>query len=993
MATRREVELVLSARDNTKGAINRVEKNIDDFRKSLAGIKDRAQTVDEGLKRVGTAFTTLKGQIQQAGGLDLAAKAFKDITRSTEQLKQKFADSRGELSTYTKNMYQAADALAKAEVAERKLAATLNKTKASYSQNAAELKRLETTNQTAQKSFNQLNKQIATKHRAFSKAKEQINKYSLEILDLIVAQEKAGSGAAKFESRIQRKRQSIATAEQRVRGLKTEMSELASELLDSESALERSNAAVEKQSKVVTRQKGQVQALTQEWKESASVLSAASNHHAKLQQSVEKTNRAVLRQKNELKQANQATLQSQNEISRLAQAFSRADQAVRAKFLPAVREQAERLQQVKRQMRDTSQAAQKLGNELSKARQPSKDLVQAFERARTAASAARQEFRSQGAALNQMRREMLTASATTGEVDQKLDVLRATLQNARTGATNLASGIRAASSALAQFNDPARRAAENTARFNRHNRNVRASTRQAARGVNSLAQAFRRFYGDSRRALSVLQRIRGEILSLAAAYGGLFAALRGIQAITDSANIIHAATNRLGVVFDGNREDIALELDFIRRNAERLGIQFGVLAQEYTKFSIATKGTNLEGKETRDIFKAVAEAARVNGASLDELKGTFVALTQIVSKGAFSMEEVRQQLGDRLPGAVRILADAVGVTTEELYKMIEQGQLSSDYLKEFAEELERRFGKQLPEALQLLATSIGRLENEAFLALNRVGNAGAVRGFQHFLDTLTETLGSPQFSDFLDRIGKGLELLSAAGAKLVENWRILLILIGTFISSRLGVFIGVLFGRFTNLLFGTTSLITAWTKLRGVSVFLVTAFKILTGASTTLSTRLYILRGAITAITSPAAIGIAFTVLTGLFLTLATRAKDVTEILHEHQKIVDDVRNAYDNLGESVETVRKALEGVTVLEASNRFSDLSANLSKARAEFNAIARKFADPEGFLPRSPAEVSFREGIDSLLTQFDNKKIGVETFRKEVSKLGSSVAGCGT
>ena len=47
----------------------------------------------------------------------------------------------------------------------------------------------------------------------------------------------------------------------------------------------------------------------------------------------------------------------------------------------------------------------------------------------------------------------------------------------------------------------------------------------------------------------------------------------------------------------------------------------------------------------------MAEAARVNRSSTQEMQGVFTALTQIVSKGAVQMEELRQQLGDRLPGA------------------------------------------------------------------------------------------------------------------------------------------------------------------------------------------------------------------------------------------------------------------------------------------------------------------------------------------------------
>ena len=53
-----------------------------------------------------------------------------------------------------------------------------------------------------------------------------------------------------------------------------------------------------------------------------------------------------------------------------------------------------------------------------------------------------------------------------------------------------------------------------------------------------------------------------------------------------------------------------------------------------------------------------------------ESEGAFKALEQMLSKGKVSAEELRGQLGERIPGAFQIAARAMGMTTSELDKFM-----------------------------------------------------------------------------------------------------------------------------------------------------------------------------------------------------------------------------------------------------------------------------------------------------------------------------------
>ena len=76
------------------------------------------------------------------------------------------------------------------------------------------------------------------------------------------------------------------------------------------------------------------------------------------------------------------------------------------------------------------------------------------------------------------------------------------------------------------------------------------------------------------------------------------------------------------------------------------------------------------------------------GLSADDTRGALRALEQIVSKGTVSAEELRGQLGERLPGAFQIASRAMGVTTQELGEMLQRGEvLVEDLLPKLAKEL------------------------------------------------------------------------------------------------------------------------------------------------------------------------------------------------------------------------------------------------------------------------------------------------------------------
>ena len=132
-----------------------------------------------------------------------------------------------------------------------------------------------------------------------------------------------------------------------------------------------------------------------------------------------------------------------------------------------------------------------------------------------------------------------------------------------------------------------------------------------------------------------------------------------------------------------------------------LGLEINALAKGYSRFIAASQGTRLEGEKATKIFTQVAKASAALKLDATDLEGVMRAIEQIMSKGTVQAEELRGQLGDRLPGAFRIAAEAIGVSTRELNRMLKNGEVISDeFLPKFAQRLEEVFGKRAKANLQ-----------------------------------------------------------------------------------------------------------------------------------------------------------------------------------------------------------------------------------------------------------------------------------------------------
>uniref|UniRef100_UPI000AFFEED6 tape measure protein n=1 Tax=Delftia lacustris TaxID=558537 RepID=UPI000AFFEED6 len=296
------------------------------------------------------------------------------------------------------------------------------------------------------------------------------------------------------------------------------------------------------------------------------------------------------------------------------------------------------------------------------------------------------------------------------------------------------------------------------------------SSQDLARAFQSAGEQVRAFSASAQLAATAGKESAAGVKALADAGNSLSTnmglAVRGVQAFMalqvvtwakESAAALYMASSsaeRLRISLDfSSAVGSAAEIAYLRKATSDLGLAFDSTAKAYQQFSAAARGTALEGEKARAIFESVAKASAVMGLSAENTSGVLLALQQMISKGTVQSEELRGQLGERLPGAFQTAARAMGVTTAELGKMLEQGQVvADDFLPKFAQELNRSLGDAAEKAADRLDGAVNRF-NTAWEKLKQTaGDSGVSQAMAREMTAISRDMTA--ISDAIENASK-----------------------------------------------------------------------------------------------------------------------------------------------------------------------------------------------------------------------------------------------
>lgn len=308
-------------------------------------------------------------------------------------------------------------------------------------------------------------------------------------------------------------------------------------------------------------------------------------------------------------------------------------------------------------------------------------------------------------------------------------------------------------------------------------RDAEGSTQKYAKAASQAAGAQENFLEKGRKALSFTQRIRGQVLSLASAYFGLFGVINQVTAAFQTNQKLQSARNSLLVANNGDQQAAAQDFAYVTAQADRLGQSLDTLAAQYAKLRVSAKNANVSANSVNFIFEALSEGATTLSLSGEQVDRVFNAVSQIFSKGKINAEELSQQLGDNLYGSVGLLAKGLGLAEADLLALVKAGNLTSEALIALASEARKTYKDGFEQASKSSLAEFNRLKNGvtelrvAFVAAaEESGLAEALRG-------LRQELSDPELQNGVRELGKAfVELVKALpeAIKLVDDFVIAL---------------------------------------------------------------------------------------------------------------------------------------------------------------------------------------------------------------------------
>jgi tape measure domain-containing protein len=384
--------------------------------------------------------------------------------------------------------------------------------------------------------------------------------------------------------------------------------------------------------------------------------------------------------------------------------------------------------------------------------------------------------------------------------------------------SNMAGGIGTTNqmrTAMSQFADTTSKLKVNLAAVEGSQTRAANSSRNMARAQADASSAIRRLERDMRSAASAanaannsFRSATGGMRGLENAFSGGFqaaslfrTALGSITIGTFTKSVFEAgdALQQFNITMEvasGSAQAAAGDLDFINSIAAKLGTNLSASREAFSKFAVSSDIAGVSGEQTRMIFESVSTAMAVLGRGTEDQKLAFLALEQMMSKGVISAEELRRQLGERLPGAVSLMAKSVGVSVAELQKMLKAGELiSSEVLPKFAAELDKTFGSQLDRTFNRAGANLGRLQNSFTLLLEIMANSGFLDELSIQFRDLAGLLNSNESKEAAKAIGKGLADAARIGGDAIQ-WLIQNIeMVGTVAKNVIGGIVIAQFAR------------------------------------------------------------------------------------------------------------------------------------------------------------------------------------------------------
>lgn len=208
---------------------------------------------------------------------------------------------------------------------------------------------------------------------------------------------------------------------------------------------------------------------------------------------------------------------------------------------------------------------------------------------------------------------------------------------------------------------------------------------------------------------------------------GATAALYALSSATIKATMQQEQFDAVLISAAGSATLVGKEYEYILSMSNRMGVSVQGLVKPYADFAATARLSGMTLENQRKIFESIITTGTALRWNTESYGRAFLAITQMMSKGAITSEELRKQLGEIIPNIIGLSAAAEGVGTKALMNMIKSSDLlSNEHLPKLADKLLTTFSPAAGAGAESTAAQMKRLENATFETLKQFEKVSGV---------------------------------------------------------------------------------------------------------------------------------------------------------------------------------------------------------------------------------------------------------------------------
>jgi tape measure domain-containing protein len=227
----------------------------------------------------------------------------------------------------------------------------------------------------------------------------------------------------------------------------------------------------------------------------------------------------------------------------------------------------------------------------------------------------------------------------------------------------------------------------------------------------------------------------------------------------------------------------AANFDFITNMAQKAPFQISALSDAFVKL----KAAGLD--PAKGSMQALVDSVAKFGGTSETMKRASVAIQQMLGKGVVSMEELRQQLGEAAPTAMRDMADGMGMSMAELAKAVSKGTVGAeDAINKMLVVMGLRNRGAAQEMMQTWVGVQAQLKTRMELAAEEISKAGFGDAMKKVALEISAAMNSIDTKRLADSFGRDLATavgyISATAKFLIEHASLIKLAAGAWLVYK-----------------------------------------------------------------------------------------------------------------------------------------------------------------------------------------------------------------